>query len=530
MTEPAFAGDSIPSATAQCARSHLARGRTLEQDGRILEATRSFEAAIRAAEFEGNQSILSEALRRLAVARHGGREFEAARKTAARSHRLASDLGDKTLTAEALNALASFDIDAGAHDSAMERLSEALELCNGDQALHGRVLQHLAVVANMRGDHRQAAEYCEQSLEAFLAAGDDEGCARAYHNMGMMSAGQERWDDAELHYRRSRAIAKKLGDSHLQALCLLDQTEVLIARQHYEDARECADAALAVFNELGDSAGKAGVYRFLGMIDRELGAPALAEGHLRLSIELATGGKLPLQEAEAKRELALLYQDLGKNLEAFEQLNAAHRLFGRLAARVDRVDVARKRSQIERTFLQMVRSWGQSIETADRYTHGHSERVASFAYGVGRVLGLNRTDLMTVRVGAYLHDVGKTRVPHEILNKPGPLTPTEFAVIKRHPEWGVDLLETAEFPWDVLPIVRWHHEKLDGSGYPDGLQGDEIPLAAQIICVADVYDALTTDRSYRPARTKPMTLSIMRDHHYWWRPDVFDAFMRTMGR
>ncbi len=282
-----------------------------------------------------------------------------------------------------------------------------------------------------------------------------------------------------------------------------------------------------MFNQLGDNAGKAGVYRFLGMIDRETGAQALAEGHFRLSIELSTDGRHPLQEAETMRELALLYQERGQNLEAFEQLNAAHRLFGRLA---DRVDVARNKTQIERTFLQMVRGWGQSIESTDSYAHGHSERVATFACSVGRVLGLNKTDLMTIRVGAYLHDVGKVRVPHEILNKPGPLTPTEFAAVKRHPEWGVDLLETAEFPWDIKPIIRWHHEKLDGSGYPDGLRGDEIPLAAQIICVSDVYDALTSDRSYRPARTKQMTLSIMRDHHYWWRPDVLDAFMRTIGR
>jgi putative nucleotidyltransferase with HDIG domain len=388
----------------------------------------------------------------------------------------------------------------------------------------------VAIVANLRGDHRLAAEYCQRSLESFLAAGDDDGCARVYHTMGMMSADREQWEDADRYYRQSRAVAKKLGNAHLQALCLLDQTEVLVARHHYDDARECADAALGEFNQIRDSAGKAAVYRLLGMIDRETGAPALAEGHLRLSIELSTSGKHPLQEAEAKRELALLYQDLGQNLEAFQELNAAHRLFGRLAARVDRVDVARKKTQIERAFLQMVRGWGQSIESTDSYTHGHSERVATFAYGVGRALGLNKTDLMTVRVGAYLHDVGRMRVPHEILNKPGPLTPTEFAVIKRHPEWGVDLLETAEFPWDIKPIIRWHHEKLDGSGYPDGLRGDEIPLAAQIICVSDVYDALTTDRSYRPARTKPMTLSIMRDHHHWWRTDVFDAFMRTIGR
>ena len=116
---------------------------------------------------------------------------------------------------------------------------------------------------------------------------------------------------------------------------------------------------------------------------------------------------------------------------------------------------------------------------------------------VARALHLDDHARTTVRLGAYLHDVGKVRVPHEILNKAGPLTREEFEVVQRHPVWGIELLANVEFPWDIKPIIRWHHEKYDGSGYPDRLVGEEIPLSAQIVGIVDVYDALTTDRPYR---------------------------------
>jgi putative nucleotidyltransferase with HDIG domain len=148
---------------------------------------------------------------------------------------------------------------------------------------------------------------------------------------------------------------------------------------------------------------------------------------------------------------------------------------------------------------------------------------------VGRELGLEPVQLTTIRLGAYLHDLGKVKVPHEILNKPGRLTDEEFAVIQKHPEWGIELLATVEFPWDLKPIIRSHHERYDGTGYPDRLRGDEIPLGAQIICIVDVYDALTTTRSYRPAMTAAEALSRMGETRHWWRPDVFAAFQRALG-
>jgi putative nucleotidyltransferase with HDIG domain len=186
-------------------------------------------------------------------------------------------------------------------------------------------------------------------------------------------------------------------------------------------------------------------------------------------------------------------------------------------------------SDLEGTFLTVVRDWGQSIESADRYTFGHCERVAEYAVAVAQALGLGGIEQTTVRLGAYLHDVGKVRVPHEVLNKPGRLNDAEFELMKLHPVYGVELLEGVEFPWDLKPIIRWHHEKLDGTGYPDRLRGDEIPLAAQIIGIVDVYDALTTTRSYRAAMPRAAALAEMERCRSSWRPDVFAAFERAVG-
>ena len=125
--------------------------------------------------------------------------------------------------------------------------------------------------------------------------------------------------------------------------------------------------------------------------------------------------------------------------------------------------------------------------------------------------------------------MGEVRTPHEILNKPGRLTDEKFAIMQRHPMDGVEMLANVEFPWDIKPIIRWHHERYDGTGYPDRLKGEEIPLHAQIICVADVWDALTTTRSYRPAMSSERARAVMLESRHHWRPDVFAAFMQGEG-
>jgi putative two-component system response regulator len=142
-----------------------------------------------------------------------------------------------------------------------------------------------------------------------------------------------------------------------------------------------------------------------------------------------------------------------------------------------------------------------TIEARDPMTNGHCERLARHAVALGKALGVSEVDLEALHRGGYLHDVGKVGIPDAVLLKRGPLTAEEFELMKRHPDIGDSLCAPLQSLRKVRPIIRCHHERLDGSGYPQGLKGDEVPLLAQIVGIADVFDALTSPRPYRPALT-----------------------------
>lgn len=160
--------------------------------------------------------------------------------------------------------------------------------------------------------------------------------------------------------------------------------------------------------------------------------------------------------------------------------------------------IRRYAKQLEHTFMQTVGLANTLSEMRDPYTVGHERRVAEIAVAIGRELGLDGNQLEGLRVGGYLHDVGKMVIPAEILAKPGRLTPVEYELIKAHPRAGFDVLKEVEFPWPVALIALQHHERIDGSGYPQGLKGDAIILEARIIAVADVLESMAAHRPYRP--------------------------------
>ena len=506
----------------------MEQARAHERLGAIAEAFTCYRTAAEAAGRNGEQAIEAEVLRRQAVLHHRRNERDTAAELAMRSHVIAQEIGDRVLAGEALNVLAGFAFERGEMDEARVRFQDALALGGTDPGLRGRIEQNLGILANVRGEHAEAAAHYRQSLEGFELSGDRKGCAIAHHNLGMVCADRQLWGEADGHFRRSLEITRAVGDVHLEGLCLLNHSEVHVARQRYDEARTNAEQALTIFDRLGSRIDQADAYKVLGVVYRETGRFTLAESRLQAALEQAVATGSVLSEAEASRELARLYQAMGRNQEALQLLNAAHRLFSRLDARVDLVDVTSKTNRLEETYFAVVRDLGQSIESADSYTFGHCERVASYAVAVATALGADQGQLTTIRMGAYLHDVGKVKVPHQVLNKPGRLTDDEFAIIKRHPVWGVELLAAVEFPWDIKPIIRYHHERYDGTGYPDRLKGEEIPLAAQIICIVDVYDALTTTRSYRGAMSHEEALAQMEESRHWWRPDVYAAFLRSV--
>ena len=167
-----------------------------------------------------------------------------------------------------------------------------------------------------------------------------------------------------------------------------------------------------------------------------------------------------------------------------------------------------------------------SIEAKDRYTEGHCDRLSKYSVAMAERLGLSDELRVALRRAGVVHDIGKIGVPEHILTKPGPLTDEEWIIMKQHPVVGERICSPLKSFRHVLPVIRHHHEKLDGSGYPDGLRGDQIPLTARILQTADVYDALTTERPYRNALQPQEALGLMRDEvrRGWWDGSLVDEF------
>lgn len=184
---------------------------------------------------------------------------------------------------------------------------------------------------------------------------------------------------------------------------------------------------------------------------------------------------------------------------------------------------------ISRGYPEALTALAAAVEARDSYTRGHSQRVTEISLAIGQRLGLGSDKLRQLVWGAELHDIGKIGIPDYIIQKQGPLTPGERALVEQHPVIGWEIARQASSLGEVLEVVRHHHERFDGSGYPDELAGDEIPRAARIVAVADVWDALTSDRSYRPAWNRERALLIMVEGRgTQFDPVCLDAFLEII--
>src|SRR3989449_155081 len=161
------------------------------------------------------------------------------------------------------------------------------------------------------------------------------------------------------------------------------------------------------------------------------------------------------------------------------------------------IENARLFKDLQETYLATVRVLVSTIEAKDPYTHGHTERVAQYSVGIAKAMDFTQDEVQTIQLGAFLHDIGKLHTSDQILHKPGALTDEEWRLVKAHPVRGAQMLQGVKFLEKATDLVRHHHERVDGKGYPDGLRGDEITIGAKIVNVADAFDAMTTERPYR---------------------------------
>jgi len=179
---------------------------------------------------------------------------------------------------------------------------------------------------------------------------------------------------------------------------------------------------------------------------------------------------------------------------------------------------------LRQSLEQSIQIIAATVEARDPYTAGHQRRVSELASAIAQEIGLSEEEVQGIHFAALIHDLGKIHIPAEILVKPGRLSEIEFMLIKTHPQEGYNILKDVQFPWPIADTILQHHEKIDGSGYPQGLKGEEILMGAKIICVADVVEAMSSHRPYRASLgIKPSLDEIRRGRGTWYDPTVVDA-------
>ena len=244
----------------------------------------------------------------------------------------------------------------------------------------------------------------------------------------------------------------------------------------------------------------------------------LLTGHKDLAPPLETIKRLDIQgycEKSDKFDQLLLLIESG--IKSIKQMYEIKRI---------NEELAESNQKLEQAYLDMIQTLRYTVEAKDPYTRGHSDRVSEFSVLLGEKLGLSEEQIKTLRVGGLFHDIGKIGIPDSILLKTDKLSDDEYSEIKNHPSIGAHILGAASIFKDIIPIVKHHHERFDGRGYPSGLQGEEIPFLARIAAVADTFDAMTSKRSYRDALDLQYVKDeIQRCKGTQFDPQIADAFL-----
>ena len=505
-------------------RESIDRAKHAEREGRWAEACAIYEQLVRDPDAHAGT--------RLAALRWLGRAYlEQGNRGAAldvleAAVTSADIVGSPPAVAQALNVVGivyqvggDLDQAEAIYQAARSKAEQA-----GDGALIAMIDQNLGTVAMIRGDLRGALEAFRLSHLGYQSLGLRNHEAQVLNNIALAYMELGELSDAEAAYDEAARAFEEEGDRARQLDLAVNKVQLYIAGRRFDEALAQCQELQGVAAE--DSAPWRGeVFRHIGVIARERGDLTLAsESLLKAEQHAVESGDLLLR-ADVSEQLAEVYWAQKRHRDMLQCLNDAHSLYSQLKAQHRLAQVEKRNGALEARFLEMARQWGDSIESKDRYTQGHCERVAFFACVLAESAGFNSRSLFWFRIGALLHDIGKIIVPTEVLNKPGKLTDEEWAIMKRHPEAGLELVADIDFPGDIGAIIRNHHERWDGRGYPDGLKGEDIPFAARILCVADVYDALTTTRSYRPGLTHARAAEIMRSSTGQFDPQLLETFL-----
>jgi putative nucleotidyltransferase with HDIG domain len=513
---PVTVADAVGAADIGVASSALL-GSVAEADavarlGEWQRALEAYEAAFRRLGREGTSAHAVELLGRIGTAHRECDEPELAHEAYEAAFTIAELTDSADHAAWALSLLAELEGRGGQVSIAETLYGRARQLAQttGNDRVLARVDQNIAALATKRGDHPRALFSYTSALFRYRRVGDLASAIEALNGMGAAHIDLGELDEAATCLDQAYELARDAGlrddrtgadepRTALSAEAAIRAGEAVLRRklQHLFGARRAERSCRA--------------YHRYGVLYREIGKPHLAEIHLKMAWKLSSEmADAPLQ-IDVQHELALVHQEAERHLDAVHCLNRAHGLVRELAAEEPATDVPRLRAGLEQTYLRVLEQWGgRTIESKDPFSIGHSQRVADYTCALAAAAGMDDDILLWLRIGALLHDIGKTIIPGAVLAKPGVLNESEWALIRQHTVAGDEIVGAFELPFDVRPMVRSHHERWDGNGYPDRLAGEDIPLIARILSVADVYDALTSRRSYRNAFTTREARRILR--------------------
>jgi putative nucleotidyltransferase with HDIG domain len=502
-------------------------GREAERRGAHQEARERFEDALHALRAP-DAGLVASLLRWIARAHWNGGDCDAALDCLSAAEVVAEAAGDDRSLASVLNTRAGTLFSLGELDEAeaLFRRVRSYAWRLQDRKLQAMADQNLGSVYSIRGDLELALARFRAGLSAYEELGLPEYQGPLLSNIGRLLTDLGQVDEAERALDRARSLCEQAGDRHHHIIVEVNRANLLVKTGRASAALQACQKAQSLTVATGEDRWLANIHLIAGSAYARLAKRDLSLAFLDRAGDLARSRKDVKLLADIVLEQAGVYRELGRNPETLQRLNEAHEIFRRLRARRELADVDTRLQALEQTFLAIVRGWGESIESRDPYTHGHCSRVAEYACMIAGAAGMSESELTWFRMGALLHDVGKIRVPLAILNKAGPLDPWEMDLMATHPAAGVELLAGVEFPWDVRPMIRHHHERWNGTGYPDHLAGVEIPFSARILTVADVYDALTTARSYRPGFSHRNALQIMvSERGSTFDPEILELFL-----
>jgi len=442
-------------------------------------------------------------------------------------------------------------------DERIEFAEQAIELSESlhDEKSKAEAYNHLGVANNNLGDSQKSIEYFLKALRIMEQIDDKSGIADSCINIGQANFYLDNFDKALEYFQKALKLREEIGDKRIisQTLILMGNVKGKIAK--YKEAIDYYSQALLIKKEINDQKGISQIYNNLGniyfkvgegkkaldyllealKIDRDLGDKweianstyNIAEQYLfnkehdkaypyilesyKLSKALKNKGLIRdnlynfslYYEIKGDYKKALKYQrdysELTKSMFSEELSEKVAEMQTKYETERLEEAVTERTLKLQRIIETTIQATAAMVEVRDPYTAGHQKRVGDLAMAIASQMGLSESRLEGIKMAGIVHDLGKIHVPIAILSKSGKLSQIEFDIIKTHPQVGFDLLKHIEFPWPIAQMVLQHHERMDGSGYPQGLKGEKIMLEARILAVADVVEAMSSHRPYRPA-------------------------------